>query len=252
MTDDMAPALERDEPVDATEAPETDKPVGSEESSLDFDTSTIPDEYRPQMDELANQWKATYTKKRQAETAELAEVRREAERNAQILQALQNPQTRAAVLQQFGIEYLDEDENDDLAEEPDLYTEVDQLKAWKAEQIAQTEQARREEAILDYVSGEIESLEKTEGREFDANEHRLLDTYARANPGPNGEPDVKGAYELLTGVSKTRANAILEAKKAPRRAPGGTPASKAADLSNKETREARMAEAAEAARASRE
>jgi hypothetical protein len=233
MTDDMAPALERDEPVDATEAPETDKPVGSEESSLDFDTSTIPDEYRPQMDELANQWKATYTKKRQAETAELAEVRREAERNAQILQALQNPQTRAAVLQQFGIEYLDEDENDDLAEEPDLYTEVDQLKAWKAEQIAQTEQARREEAILDY-------------------EHRLLDTYARANPGPNGEPDVKGAYELLTGVSKTRANAILEAKKAPRRAPGGTPASKAADLSNKETREARMAEAAEAARASRE
>lgn len=247
MADDVAPA-EQDQPIDAPEAPETDQPTGGEESFTDsYNPAELPDEARGAYEEAYKRLQGAYTQKTQS----LAEERREAEQSRQMMAALQNPQTRAAVLQQFGIEMVD-DEDELPDEEPDLYDRLERVEGQLTQREQAEQQARQQEAVTDFVAEQIESLEKSEDREFDAKEHQLLDAYAKAFPTPEGYPNVKGAYELLTGIVSERQKAWVESKKAPRRPANGTPASQAADLSNPETRRQRMAEAAEAARASQE
>lgn len=248
-----APAIEQDKPVDAPEAPDTGQATtGEEESFIDsFNLNDVPEDARPHVEALQKQWQSTYSSKRQAERQELDEIRREAEQARQFQAAIQNPQTRAAVLQQFGIEMVD-DEDELPDEEPDLYDRLERVEGQLTQREQAEQQARQQEAVTDFVAEQIESLEKSEDREFDAKEHQLLDAYAKAFPTPEGYPNVKGAYELLTGIVSERQKAWVESKKAPRRPANGTPASQAADLSNPETRRQRMAEAAEAARASQE
>lgn len=253
---DAAPPEVEDEPTNAPEAPDEGQAPEGEESFTDFDISQVPDEYRPQVEALANQWKQTYTKKRQAETQELAQVRQEAEANAQIVNALANPQTRAAVLAQYGVDLVDENDDEDLFDDTDPEQRIERLERTLAERQAADEATRQEEAVIDYISEEIATLEQGEDREFDANEHRLLANYARSNPTPQGYPDVKGAYELLGGIAKARAKAIVDGrtKRVPRGPSSGVPGSRQVDLSKEspEERKKRMAEAVESAGASGE
>lgn len=240
-----------DEGIDAPEAPETDQPPeGEEEFSIDsFDPTQVPEDAdREWFAERVQKLRADYTKKTQS----LAEERREAEQAQQIITALRNPQVAPAILAQFGYDerkmlelygYQTDEEPD---EAPDLYDEVEGLKQTLAQQQEAAQRAQYEAQVEDHIAGEIEALEKKEKREFDAEEHQLLDVYARANPKPDGTPNVEGAFNLLSGIVKSRFEARLKPKQQTPRPPGGgKPGSRQVDLS-KESREGRLERMAEA------
>lgn len=258
MADDVAPA-EQELTTDALEAPETGQADGGEEESFigSFNLDEIPDEARPQVEALQKEWQGKYTQTRQAEKQEIAEAHREAEQLRQFRDALSNPQVAPAVLAQLGYDerkildmygYQAEQEEQ---EEPDLYEQVARLEGkLTAREQAET-QAQQAEAVTDFISGEIEKLEKKEDREFDGEEHQLLDAYARAY-AQNGVPNVEGAYQLLSGIVDSRQKQWIESKKTSRPPGGGKPGSRTVDLS-KESEEDftdRVAAAVDQARAS--
>lgn len=251
-----APA-EQDQPIDALEAPETDQPEGANEESFtdSYNPSELSDDVRPHVEAAYKQLQSAYTSKTQS----LAEERREAEQAKQIMQALQNPQVAPAVLANLGYDekkllemYGYSVGDDEPADEPDLYDEVEGLKQWKAQQEQTAKQAAQEEAVTDYIAENIEAMEKKAQREFTTEEQQLLDAYARAY-AKNGVPDVEGAYNLLTGALKSREKALLDPKRnTPRPPGGGKPGSRTVDLSKESDEEFvnRMAQAVDAARAS--
>jgi hypothetical protein len=244
-----APA-EQDQPT-TPEAPETDQPTGGNEESFtdSYDPSELPEEARSAYEAAYKRLQGDYTKK----TMSLAEERQEAEQAQQIINALANPESQADVLKHFGINLVDDSEDDeDLFDEADPNQRIDQLEQMLQGQQAEQQAIQASEQELGYIASEIEALENDRDEEFSAEEQQFLADIARANPAQNGAPDVKKAAQLLTGLYDQRQKAWIESKKAPRRPVGGTPASKAADLTNPEERRRVMAEAADAARASQD
>lgn len=243
-----APA-EQDQPI-TSEAPETDQPTGGEESFTDsYNPNDVPEEARPALEAAYKQLQSAYTSKTQT----LAQERQEAEQAQQIIDALANPQSQADVLKHFGINLVDDSEDEELfAGEPDPNQRIDQLEQQLAGQQQEQQAIQASEQELVYIASEIEALEKDQDEEFSAEEQQFLADIARANPAQNGAPDVKKAAQLLSGLYDQRQKAWIESKKAPRRPANGTPASKAADLTNPEERRRVMAEAADAARASQD
>jgi hypothetical protein len=250
-----------DEETGATEtAPpgSTDTETGSEESFPDFDLSSVPDDLRPDAERYAQEVKKHFQGDYTRKTQSLAEERREIERAQQLQQALRNPQVAPAVLAQLGYDekkvlemYGYQPEEQELSEEPDLYDEVQGIKQTLAQREAAEQSARQEEAVTDYIAEQIEALEKKEDREFDPEEHQLLDAYARQF-AKEGVPDVEGAFGLLDGIVSSRQKQWIESKKTPRPPGGGRPGSRTVDLS-KESEEdfvARQQAAIEQARAS--
>jgi len=158
--------------------------------------------------------------------------------------------TEKEILEMFG--YQPEEDPD---EEPDLYEEVQGLKQSLSQREAAERAAQQEEAVTDYIAEQIEALEKEAGREFDAEEHQLLDTFARANADQQGYPNVKGGYGLLSGILSNREKALLDPKRTTARPPGnGGSGSRTVDLSKEtpEQRRERMAEAVGSSQASQE
>ncbi len=250
--DDVAPA-EQDKPIES-EAPEDGQALG-EESFSDFDPSQIPDDAdRDWFEQKYNELRSGFTKK----TQEFGETRREAEQLRQLRDALQNPQVAPAVLAQLGYDerkildmYGYQAEQEESQEEPDLYEQVARLEGKLTAREQAEQQAQQAEATTDFISGEIEKLEKKEGREFDAEEHQLLDAYARAY-AQNGVPNVEGAYKLLSGIYDSRQKQWIESKKTSRPPGAGKAASRTVDLSKEtpEERRARMLARADEAEAS--
>lgn len=248
----------------APEAPEANAPdtsqEGDEESFPDFDFDGIPEDLREKAEryaqEVKSHFQAPFTKKAQ----EAAEVRREAEQARQLQEALRNPQVAPAVLAQLGHDekavlgmYGYETDEEPEFEEDDPDERIGRLEQALSEREQAERQTQQEEAVSDYIAERIEALEGKEKREFDAEEHQLLDLYARSNPTPEGHPDVEGAFKLLSGIVSSRQKAMLDPKRnAPRPAGGGRPGSQMVDLSkeSQEDRVARMAQAADEARGS--
>ena len=259
MADDVAPAVEQDKPIDTTEAPEVpDKPEAGEDSFYEFDSSQVPED--ADRDWLGNKYsemRSAFTKKAQ----EFGEGRRELEQARQLHQALRNPQVAPAVLAQLGYDEkkvlemygYQPDEEEPEFDEFDTDSRVERLERTLAQRETAERQAQREEAVTDFIAEQIEALEQKEDREFDAEEHRLLDAYARqfARESAMGPvPDVEGAYALLSGLYSNREKASEKAllngkRKTPRPPGGGKPGSRTVDLSkeSKEDRLARMADA---------
>lgn len=251
MADDVAPA-EQDKPIES-EAPDTGQATG-EESFSDFDPSQIPDDAdRDWFEQKYNELRSGFTQK----TQEFGETRREAEQLRQLRDALSNPQVAPAVLAQLGYDerkildmygYQPEEEPED---EPDLYDRLARVEGQLTAREQAEQQAQQAEAVTDYISGEIEKLEQKAAREFSAEEHQLIDAYARAY-AQNGVPNVEGAYQLLSGITDSRQKQWIESKKTGRPPGGGKPASRTVDLSKEtpEERRARMLARAEEAEAS--
>lgn len=228
--------------ADSPEAPDTGQAEG-EESFTDFDPSEIPEDAdRDWFEEKYKELRAGFTQK----TQEFGETRREAEQLRQFRDAVANPQVAPAVLAQLGYTekqilemygYQPEEEDDDEFADPDQ--RIDRLEQTLAQREQADQAERYEEEVTDHIAGQIEQLEQKEGREFDPEEHQLLDTYARAY-AVNGVPDVEGAHKLLSGILDSRQKQWLESKKTGRPPGGGKPGSRTVDLS-KETKEERMA-----------
>ena len=253
-----APA-EQEQPTTETEAPETDQPTVTEEESFtdSYNPNEVPEEALPQLEAAYKQLQSAYTQKTQG----LAEVRREAEQAQQLQDALRDPQVAPMVLKQLGYtekEILEmfgyqPEEDDDLP--PDETERLDRLEQSLSQREAAEQAAQQEEAVTDYIAEQIEALEKEAGREFDVEEHQLLDTFARANADQQGYPNVKGGYGLLSGILSNREKALLDPKRTTARPPGnGGSGSRTVDLSKEtpEQRRERMANAVGASQASQE
>lgn len=260
-----APSLE-DQPIndDAPEAPElSDQPSGDEDSLPEFDYSGIPDDQRETVEGRIKGFQAKFTQAQQG----LAETRREAEHNAQVLEALRsgNPDVRRALLGQlgldeqavlgmFGYELPEQEEFDDPDDQ--LRHEVQELRQERETEKQARDRETQEEAVTDYIAGELEALENKVGVEFDAEDHKVLDALSRQFPKDVGGrlvPDIEGAYALFSGATKRGNKRLLSGKEnVPRRPGGGNAGSRTVDLSKEtpEQRRERMAGAVDAHSAS--
>jgi hypothetical protein len=239
---------------DAPEASASDTPDGEgTESFPDFDFSNVREELREDAERYAQEVKkhfqGDYTKKAQT----LAEKRREADRNAGIVEALLDPKSLPSLLAQAGYseqqilnmyeyEVDDDDLNDDQGEFRD--PRVDEL-------LQERQASERQSQVTRFVESEIEALAKERGSEIPEDEQVALDFIGQGLSGQD-VPDIQAAGKFLEGVVNARVKAILDSKKAPRVPAGGKPGSRAVDLSkeSRDERVARMAQAADEARGS--
>lgn len=235
---------------ESLEAPEQDQdqpePSDSEASEASaFDPSSLPDEAREYLSSREKELQATMTRK----TQEAAETRRQAE---QVIEALSDPDhpQHKQVLGYFNLEVEEDDEDDDdlLGDDPteDLRRELEELKQLYSQDVQTREQQQQEDQIEGQVAEQIEELQDKEGREFTDKELELLFSYAVSNPSNDGNPDVQGAFDALTGAYSTYQKDWINRKKAPRPPGQGTPASRDFDIRDRKARISRSQEIAEA------
>jgi hypothetical protein len=247
---------------------------GSEEEFIgSFDLESIDPAARPAVEALQKDWQGQYTQRRQADRAEVDEVRREADQQQALIQGLRDPQTMPHYLQLMGIDLSDpqtlellgvqapsrgggdiDDELRQLLEDGDEDELEARLAAIEGER--QTEKQEREaadveQALDDLADTELEKIEGEWGRELDEYEDAIIRQRAEATPGPDGLPDYEAAAALLKGWLAQREQQWAEQRSQPGRgAPGGRPGGKALDVNKPEERAEIGLASAEAALAS--
>ena len=149
------------------------------------------------------------------------------------------PEVQAQVLRQIGLDLDDVEDFEDRENESEE-DRVARLEQWKSEFEQQQQEQLLAQQEEEYLVSEIEALEKEAGREFSDEELTLIARAAQASRLENGDPDVKGAYELLTGVSKSAREQYVNSKKAPK-APVGSPGEEQIDTSDDQARQNAMA-----------
>lgn len=247
---------------------------GSEEEFIgSFDLDSVDPAARPAVEALQKDWQGQYTQRRQADRAEVAEARREAEQFQALIEGLRNPATMPHYLQLMDIDLSDpqtlellgvqapargggevDDELRQLLEDGD----EDELEARLAtlEGERQTEKQEREaqaveDALDELADTELEKIEGEWGRELDEYEDAIIRQRAEATPGPDGLPDYESAAALLKSWLATREQSWAEQRSQPGRgAPGGRPGGKALDVNKDEDRAEIGLASAEAALAS--
>jgi hypothetical protein len=247
---------------------------GSEEEFLgSFDLNNVPPEARPHVEALQKEWQGQYTQRRQAESAEVAEARREAEQSQALIEGLRDPATMPHYLQLMGIDLSDpqtlellgvqapargggevDDELRQLLEEGDedeLEARLATLEGERQTEKQEREAAEVEQALDDLADTELERIEGEWGRELDEYEDAIIRQRAEATPGPDGLPDYEAAAALLKGWLAQREQQWAEQRSQPGRgAPGGRPGGKALDVNKDEDRAEIGLASAEAALAS--
>lgn len=224
-----------DEAID--EAPETpDTPIADETPAAEA-ASEAPST------EKAIDWEQRYNSLRpewdRAKT-QLSEY----EQYQPLIQSLQtDPRATIAALQeQFGDEYEDEDDYEDPGERALRLIQEQQETAAQ-----QAERERLEEMEEQYVGEGIDALAERDNVEL--SDHAQAVIYALATNdalrGENGRPDVEAAYDALRAFEKEVRDNYVASKKSPR-IPSGRPGEKSPDLSNDEERVAYMAQIIEA------
>jgi hypothetical protein len=149
-----------------------------------FDPALLPDELRP----AYKQMQGAFTKKTQSLSQE---------KQRAVEEALTDPDFQRRAFEAWG---LVEEEEDDLYQDnleaipPAVLNRLEAL-----EKRDQEFQARaREEALNSYVNDQIDALEDSTGREFSKAQAEALGNLALSRPpGPEGMPDISGAYEFL-------------------------------------------------------
>lgn len=247
---------------------------GSEEEFLgSFDLNNVPPEARPHVEALQREWQGQYTQRRQAESAEVAEARREAEQSQALIEGLRDPATMPHYLQLMGIDLSDpqtlellgvqapsrgggeiDDELRQLLGEDDedeLKARLDALEGERQTERQEREAQEVEQALDDLADHELEKIEGEWGRELDDYEDAIIRQRAEATPGPDGLPDYNAAASLLKGWLAQREQQWAEQRSQPGRgAPGGRPGGKALDVNKDEDRAEIGLASAEAALAS--
>lgn len=242
---------------------------GGEESFIDsFDLDSVPPEARPHVEALQKEWQGKYTQRRQAEAAEVAEVRREAEQQAALIDGLRDPSTMPHYLRLMGIDFSDPqtlellgisgagestpEGYDDLLDDPnDVETRVERIEREREEEVQQNEAAAMEDALDQLADQNLEAIEQEWDRELDPEEDAFIRHHAESSPGPDGLPDYESAAALLKGWLGRREQQFAQQRSEPGRgAPGGRPGGKALDPNKEEDRMALAAAAAERAMAS--
>lgn len=153
--------------------------------------------------------------------------------------SLSDPQTRADALSAIGLQFEEEEEDDDTPDFDDpiesLAQRVNRIEAERqAADDAAAEEARQEQTA-DYILSEIDKIEKSIGRGLTKTETKLVSLAAQAEPDERGVPNVAAAWAELQAEHEARQQEYFKTKRAPR-APGGQSASKQPDLSKADER----------------
>jgi uncharacterized protein YciU (UPF0263 family) len=212
---------------ESTEAPETGQATEAQESFTDFDPAKdIPEDAgKDWFEQKYNELRSGFTQKTQG----LAQERQEAQELREFAEAMQDPATRDAILeQQFGYQFEDEGEEEFLDPEDELRNRVEQLEGHLTQQQQAELASQQENEVTEYVAEEIEALEKSQGKDFEFSPEELafISTYAHTHPAQNGAPDVRGANDALNKILDQRKQGWIESKKSPRRISQGTAAQK--------------------------
>ena len=264
MTPDEAPAPEQDQPIEDApsedqasnqepEQPEEAQPEASEQedSFYEFDPA-LPDDMDPRewATKRHKEMQAAFTQKRQAD----AEARKQAENDAQqyklVIEAASDPDhpQHADALRALRIEQ-DQDPDEDFDDDPieTLQEQFNRLEQSLQTRDQEAQQEALEEAELEFIDDKITEVETREGRELSDEEAQIVYTLAVNNRKQDGEPDVAGAFEALTGVLRQQASNYAQSKRAPRSIANGPAARKQFDIRNDSDRLEAAAAAAEAA-----
>jgi len=233
---------------------------GSEEEFIgSFDLDSVDPAARPAVEALQKDWQGQYTQRRQADRAEITEVRREAEQSQALIEGLRDPATMPHYLQLMGIDLSDpqtlellgvqapargggevDDELRQLLEDGDedeLEARLATLEGERQAEKQEREAQAVEDALDELADTELERIEGEWGRELDEYEDAIIRQRAEATPGPDGLPDYEAAAALLKGWLAQREQQWAEQRSQPGRgAPGGRPGGKALDVNKPEER----------------
>lgn len=243
---------------------------GGEESFVDsFDLDGVDPAARPAVEALQREWQGQYTQRRQADRAEIEEVRREAEQSAALIDGLRDPSTLPHYLSLMGIDLSDpqtrellgiggsgseiDDEALALLDEEDVETRLERIERERDEERQQGQAAAMQQGLDDLADQSLERIEEEWGRELTEEEDFFVRSRAEASPGPDGLPDYESAAAFLKGWLGRAEQEFAQRRSEPGRgAPGGKPGGKALDPNKQEDREALAAAAAERAMASQQ
>jgi hypothetical protein len=247
---------------------------GSEEEFIgSFDLDSVDPAARPAVEALQKDWQGQYTQRRQADRAEISEVRREAEQSQALIEGLRDPATMPHYLQLMGIDLSNPqtlellgvqapargggDIDDELrqlledGDEDELEARLAAIEGERQTEAQQREADEVEQALDDLADTELERIEGEWGRELDEYEDAIVRQRAEATPGPDGLPDYESAAALLKSWLASREQSWAEQRSQPGRgAPGGRPGGKALDVNKPEERAEIGLASAEAALAS--
>lgn len=235
------------------------EPGSEEEFPGSFDLDGVDPAARPAVEALQREWQGNYTQRRQADRAEVAEARREAEQLQALVEGLRNPATMPHYFQLMGIDLSDpqtlellgvqapargggeiDDELRELLEnddEDELRARLETIESERANEAQAREAQEVEDALDELADTELERIEGEWGRELDEYEDAIIRQRAEATPGPDGLPDYESAAALLKSWLATREQSWAEQRSQPGRgAPGGRPGGKALDVNKDEDR----------------
>jgi hypothetical protein len=211
---------------EATEAPEETQDTPDESGPESQEETATPATQEPEInyEQRYNDLRSEFDRRNQAFAA---------------LEGRLGPQAQAQALNAFGFDMDDEDdfeERDNESEED----RVARLEQWAASQQEREQFESLQAQEADYLTSEIEAIEKAEKRELSDQEIDLIANLAYSQRTETGEPDVRGAYQALVGYGKSQREAYVESKKAPK-APIGSPGDEQIDTSDDQKRQEAMA-----------
>lgn len=242
-----APAVEPDQP-NATETPDApDQSTGSQEESFTdaFKPADLPEELRPTYEEAYRRLQSDYSKK----TGDIAQERQEAQELREFAEAMQDPATRDAILeQQFGYQFEDGGEEEFLDPEEELRARLEAVEGTLTAQQQEFVQEQQTSQALDRVAEGIAELEKSwgDGFEFEGKTLKAVQAYAEVH-GPEAIPEIG---EAMREIAESQKQNWIDSKKSPRRISQGTPASKTVEPKDRGERMEMALEAMEDAEAS--
>jgi len=155
-----------------------------------------------------------------------------------VLEGRHGPDAQADALARLGYD-LDEGEADEEPEYQDPDDRISKLEAQFEQQSLAAQDAQLVEQEDTYIAEAIDGIERELGHELTDSELDFIATASRARRAETGEPDIQGAYQLLTESSKAQRERYLKTKSAPQ-APAGSPGAKKIDTSSREGRQAAM------------
>lgn len=240
-----APAVEADQPT-TPEAPAGDQPSGEQDSFTEsYDPNSVPEEARPQLEAAYKQLQADYTRKRQEEAGAV----QEAQELREFAEAMQDPATRDAILeQQFGYEFDDGEPEEYLDPEDELRARLEQVEGSLTQQQQEYAQEQQSAQAMDEIAEGIEALENSwgDGYEFKGKTLKAIQAYAEVH-GPDAIPEIGEAMREIAEENKQN---WIKSKSSPRRTSQGTAAQKTVEPKDRGERMEMALEAMEEAEAS--
>lgn len=173
------------------------------------------------------------------------DLRPEADRRATLLADIEGrngPERQSQALRQYANLEIEPDDPDPVDDEdffnvPDPSSEIAQLKQELAEDKAQAEQARQNEAEAEYVEQTVAQLEKQDNLSLTDDEYNYVVNYGLTHRDEfDGRPDLEGGLAALKAVQQAGQQRYLKSKETAALAPTGSTGEPNINFRDKEAR----------------